>query len=91
MSVAIRIPPTLRRFCEGAEVIRVQPGTIAGAVNQLHSRFHGVRDRLMDERGQLRGSVLVFVNEEDVRFLQNEETPIQAGDEVSIIPAFAGG
>lgn len=91
MSVAIRIPPTLRRFCEGAEVIRVQPGTIAGAVNQLHSRFHGVRDRLMDSEGRLRGSVLVFVNEEDVRFLQNEETPIKPGDEVSIIPAFAGG
>jgi sulfur-carrier protein len=91
MTVSLRIPPTLRRYCDDAEIVHVRPGTVSGAVDQLHARFHGVRDRLLDGRGQIRGSVLVFVNDEDVRFLQNESTPLREGDEVSFIPAFAGG
>ena len=91
MPVVIRIPPTLRRYCDGADLLHVQPDTVAGAIDQLHRRFHGIRDRIVDDRGQIRGSVLVYVNEEDVRFLQEQRTPLKAGDEVSIIPAFAGG
>jgi molybdopterin converting factor small subunit len=64
---------------------------VAGAIDQLHKRFHGIRDRIVDESGRVRGSVLVYVNEEDIRFLQEHRTPLKPGDEVSIIPAFAGG
>lgn len=90
-AVRVSIPPTLRRLCGDADVVEVRPGTVAGLVEQLHGRFNGIRDRLCDERGRLRGSVLVFVNNEDIRFLDAQETPLHPGDEVSIIPAFAGG
>ncbi len=89
--VHISIPPTLRQLCGGEETVTVRPGTVGEAVTQLHHRFNGIRDRLCDEGGRLRGSVLVFVNEEDIRFLNEQDTPLKPGDLVSIIPAFAGG
>ena len=89
--VTVTIPPTLRRFCGGEERVEVSPGTVADAIQQLHARYNGIRDRLLDDKGQVRGSVLVFVNQEDIRFLQNRDTPLVEGDEVSIIPAYAGG
>jgi molybdopterin synthase sulfur carrier subunit len=89
--VRISIPPTLRKLCGGEDAVQVRPGTVADAISQLQNRFNGVRERLCDDRGQLRGSVLVFVNDEDVRFLQAQLTPLRPGDEVSIVPAFAGG
>lgn len=89
--VVVAIPPTLRRFCGDHERVEVAPGTVAEAIDQLHQRFNGIRDRLLDQSGNVRGSVLIFVNQEDIRFLQNQETSIRPGDEVSIIPAFAGG
>ena len=90
-TVSVSIPPTLRRFCGDQEHVEVAPGTVAEAIDQLHQRFNGIRDRLLDPAGNIRGSVLVFVNQEDIRFLQNQKTPVQGGDELSIIPAFAGG
>jgi molybdopterin synthase sulfur carrier subunit len=60
-------------------------------VDQLQQRYNGVRERLCDEQGRIRGSVLVFVNDEDIRFLGHQQTELRPGDEVSIIPAFAGG
>jgi molybdopterin synthase sulfur carrier subunit len=89
--VRISIPPTHRKLCGGEDAVRVRPGTVADAIGELQTRFNGVRERLCDERGQLRGSVLVFVNDEDVRFLQAQQTPLKPGDEVCIVPAFAGG
>ena len=89
--IIISIPPTLRRFCGDLETIQVMPGTVADAIDQLQSRFNGIRERLLDDRGEVRGSVLIFVNQEDIRFLQNRLTPLNPGDEVSIVPAFAGG
>jgi molybdopterin synthase sulfur carrier subunit len=91
MSVRLSIPPTLRRFCGGEPVIDVEPGTVSDIFAQLQGRYNGIRERLCDERGQVRGSVLVFVNDEDIRFLANQQTPVKPGDEVTIIPAFAGG
>ena len=91
MSVRVSIPPTLRRLCGGDDVVQVRPGELADVIDQLHQRFNGVRERLCDADGRVRGSVLVFVNEQDVRFLGAERTPVRPGDEVTIIPAFAGG
>ena len=79
-SVRVSIPPTLRKLCGGEDVIPIRPGTVAEAINQLQSRFNGIRERLCDDRGQIRGSVLVFVNEEDIRFLQSQQTPLAPGD-----------
>ena len=91
MPVRVRIPLTLRRLTHEQELVDVQATTVAGAIDALHARFNGIRDRIMDKTGHVRGSVLIFVNEEDIRFLQNESTPLKDGDEISIIPAFAGG
>ena len=91
MSVKVRIPHTLRRLTSEQEVVELKAATVADAVNALHARFNGIRDRLLDSSGRIRGSVLVFVNEEDIRFLQNENTPLKDGDEISIVPAYAGG
>jgi sulfur-carrier protein len=90
-AVRIHIPPTLRRFCGGEEEVGVEPGTVSEAIDQLEARFNGVRSRLLDAEGRVRGSVLVFVNQEDIRFLQGGGTRLERGDEMSIIPAFAGG
>jgi sulfur-carrier protein len=91
MPVQVRIPLTLRRLTHEQELVEVQASTVAGAIDALHARYNGIRDRIMDKTGHIRGSVLVFVNEEDIRFLQNESTPLKDGDEISIVPAFAGG
>jgi len=91
MPITVRIPLTLRRLCGGEELVEVHAGTVASALGELQARFNGVHERLMDERSEIRGSVLVFVNDEDIRFLQNRDTPLRDGDEMSIIPAFAGG
>ena len=90
--VTVRIPLTLRRLTHEQELVDVQAATVAGAIDALHARFNGIRDRVVDKTtGSVRGSVLIFVNDEDIRFLQNEQTPLKDGDEISIIPAFAGG
>jgi molybdopterin synthase sulfur carrier subunit len=91
MSVRVSIPPTLRKLCGGEDSVRVRPGTVDSLVDQLQQRYNGVRERLCDEQGRIRGSVLVFVNDEDIRFLRHQLTELRPGDEVSIIPAFAGG
>lgn len=89
--VRISIPPTLRKLCSGEDSVLVRPGTLSEALDQLQSRFHGIRDRLCDTEGEIRGSVLITVNDEDIRFLKSRATELRPGDEVSIIPAFAGG
>jgi len=91
MPIRVTLPPTLRRFCDNRESVEVAAATVADAIEALHARFNGVRERLLDETGNLRGSVLVFVNHEDIRFLEHQRTPLKPGDEVTFIPAFAGG
>ena len=71
--------------------MEVQPGTVTEVIDQLHDRFNGIRDRLLEGSGKVRGSVLLFVNEQDIRFLENQETHLLQGDRLSIVPAFAGG
>lgn len=87
----IRIPTPLRKLTNDEELVEVNAGTIGGAITELQGRYPGIKDRLVDETGAIRRFVNVYVNEEDIRFLQNQETPIKSGDEISIIPAIAGG
>ena len=91
MSIKVRIPLTLRRLTSEQEVIELKAATVADAIAAMHARYNGIRDRILDPSGHIRGSVLVFVNEEDIRFLQNENTPLKDGDEISIVQAYAGG
>ena len=91
MAAKIRIPTPLRKLTNDEEVVEVSAKTIAEAIVELQGRFPGIKDRLVDEGGEVRRFVNVYVNEEDIRFLQNQQTPLKDGDEVSIIPAIAGG
>ena len=91
MPVNVRIPTPLRKLTNELDVVEVAAGTISSAIVELQTKFPGIKDRLMDETGQVRRFVNVYVNEEDIRFLKNQDTPLKDGDEVSIIPAIAGG
>ncbi|MDB6112311.1 MAG: molybdopterin synthase subunit MoaD [Pedosphaera sp.] len=91
MAKTIRIPTPLRKLTNNEEVVEVDAATIGAAIVELQSRYPGIKERLMDENGEVRRFVNVYVNEEDIRFLQNQQTPLKDGDEVSIIPAIAGG
>jgi molybdopterin synthase sulfur carrier subunit len=73
------------------ELVEINAGTIGDAIAELQSRFPGIKERLLDDSGEVRRFVNVYVNEEDIRFLKNQNTPLKEGDEVSIIPAIAGG
>jgi molybdopterin synthase sulfur carrier subunit len=91
MSAKVRIPTPLRKLTNNEELVEVEAVTVAEAFQQLQARFPGIQERLLDETGAVRRFVNVYVNEEDIRFLQNQNTPIKPGDEISIIPAIAGG
>jgi molybdopterin synthase sulfur carrier subunit len=91
MPVKVRIPTPLRKLTNNEEIVEVEARTIRDAILELQSRYPGIKERLLDDDGSVRRFVNVYVNEEDIRFLQGQETPIKDGDEVSIIPAIAGG
>jgi molybdopterin synthase sulfur carrier subunit len=91
MAVKVRIPTPLRKLTNDQEVVDVTARTIGDAISELQGLYPGIKERLVDETGAVRRFVNVYVNEEDIRFLQNQQTPLKDGDEVSIIPAIAGG
>jgi molybdopterin synthase sulfur carrier subunit len=92
LSIIIRIPTPLRRLTGGQESETVDGcRNLAGAIDALESAHPGLKERLCDESGELRRFVNVYVNNEDVRFLSGLQTPLKPGDEVSIVPAVAGG
>ena len=91
MSVLVRIPAPLRAITEGESEVQLDGASVAVVLEKLESRFPEMRRRLWDEGGQLRRFVNLYVNGEDIRFLSGVETALSAGDEVSIIPAVAGG
>jgi molybdopterin synthase sulfur carrier subunit len=91
MSKKVRIPTPLRKLTNNEELVEVDAATIGDAINELQTRFPGIAERLVDDKGEVRRFVNVYVNEEDIRFLQNKATPLKDGDEISIIPAIAGG
>jgi molybdopterin synthase sulfur carrier subunit len=91
MAKTVRIPTPLRKLTNNEETVEVQAATIGDAITELQSRYPGIRERLVDDNGEVRRFVNVYVNEEDIRFLKNQHTPLNDGDEISIIPAIAGG
>lgn len=90
MAVKVRIPTPLQKLAQGQEEVEGKPGTIIELINELDKKFPGIGERI-SEAGKIRRFVNIYLNEEDVRFLKAEETEVKDGDEVSIIPAIAGG
>ena len=91
MAVRVKIPTPLRGLTGDADTVSVESGTLAEAVGQLEGAYPGMRERLCDDTGALRRFVNVYINGEDVRFLRGLDSPLKEGDEVSIVPAVAGG
>ena len=91
MSVLVRIPTPLRRMTNGESKVEMDSSNLGELVEKLDSAYPGFKDRLVDENGDLRYFVNIYVNGEDVRFLKGLDTATKTGDEVSIVPAVAGG
>jgi len=91
MPIQVRIPTPLRKFTGGAESVPATGATIAAVVQDLESRHPGLKERLCDDSGKVRRFVNLYVNGDDIRFMGNLETPVKDGDEISIVPAIAGG
>ncbi len=91
MAVKVRIPTTLRTLTGGASEVQVEGATVGDVIANLEAAHPGFRDRLLDENGEMRRFVNVFVADDDVRFMDKLATPVPDGETVSIIPAVAGG
>jgi molybdopterin synthase sulfur carrier subunit len=91
MAVSVQIPAPLRALSGGAAEVRLEAGTVRQLVDELQVRHAGFRERLLDDSGRLKAYVRVFVNQDDVRSLDNEATALRDGDVVAIVPAIAGG
>ena len=91
MAVTVRIPTPLQEFTQQQDAVEIEGGSVKAVLDDLDRRFAGIRQRLYDDEGKLRRFVNIYVNQEDIRFLQGEETAVSDGDEVSIVPAIAGG
>ena len=91
MGVNVRIPTPLRRVTNGQDVVTLECQTMSECIDVLEDQFPGIKERLLDEQGELRHFVNLYLNGEDVRFLSGLETSTKSGDEVSIVPAVAGG
>ena len=91
MPVKVRIPSPLRSYTNGADIVEAAGGSVGEVLGQLKDKASGIETRLFKAPGQLNRFVNVYLNDEDIRFLSNLETPVKDGDEISIVPAIAGG
>jgi sulfur-carrier protein len=91
MSVKVRIPTPLRGLTNNLDVVAGEEGSLGECIDALEATYPGLKDRICEETGELRRFVNVYVNGEDVRFLDGLDSRLKAGDEVSIVPAVAGG
>ena len=91
MPIKVRIPTPLQKLTNNKTEVESTGTTVDELLNNLNGQYPGIKERVCDENGKLRRFVNVYVNEEDIRFLEGEKTSVKEGDEVSIIPAIAGG
>jgi len=91
MSVQVRIPTILRSYTSGESEVSADGSTLAQVIDDLEGSYPGIKSRILDEQGQIRRFVNVYVGNDDVRFLDALQTPTQDGAQVSVIPAVAGG
>ena len=87
----VRVPTPLRKLTGGADSVEADGATVAALISDLDRRYPGMKDRICDETGKVRRFVNIFVNGEDIRFLKDLDTAVKAADELSIVPAIAGG
>jgi len=91
MAVKVRIPSPLRNYTNGADIVEANGSSVGEVLGDLKTRAAGIETRLFKAPAQLNRFVNVYLNDEDIRFLKNLETPVKEGDEISIVPAIAGG
>ncbi|MEM9003140.1 MAG: MoaD/ThiS family protein [Cyanobacteria bacterium P01_F01_bin.86] len=91
MAIKVLIPTPLQKFTNNEASIECEGGNIVELMSALDAQFPGIKARLCDDQGELRRFVNFYVNSEDIRFLEGKETSLKDGDEVSIVPAVAGG
>ena len=89
--IKVRIPTPLRPLTKGQGEVETKATSVLDMIEALNTAHPGIKDRLCDDTGELRRFVNIYVNEEDIRFLKGKETSLKDGDEVSIVPAIAGG
>ena len=91
MSVSVRIPTILRTYTNGESQVQADGGTLAEVLESLDTSYPGIKGRILDDQGAIRRFVNVYVGNDDVRFLDNLQTPTPEGTQISVIPAVAGG
>ena len=91
MAMLVRIPTPLRAVTKGSAEVQGSGATVGDLIDDLEQSYPGLKERLIDDTGDLRRFVNIYVNQEDIRFLQGKKTTLKDGDEVSIVPAIAGG
>lgn len=91
MSIKVRIPAPLQKLTQNKSEVEVEATTVKELVESLNRAYPGIKDRVCDESGKIRRFINFYVNDEDVRFLKGDATPLKDNDQVSIIPAIAGG
>ena len=91
MSVTVRIPAPLRKLTDGQDKVSGEGATVGQVVSYLDELYPGMKERLCDDTGELRNFVNLYVNGEDIRFTDGLNTPVSDGDEISVVPAVAGG
>ncbi|MGA3172397.1 MAG: MoaD/ThiS family protein [Chthoniobacteraceae bacterium] len=87
----IRIPTPMRKLTNDQELVQAAGANIGELIDDLEKSFPGIKERLCDQNGNVRRFVNIFLNDEDIRFLDNKATAVKEGDEISIVPAIAGG
>ena len=91
MAVKVRIPTPLQALTNNQPEVSIEGATVGELIEKLNAEYPGLKERVCDESGKVRRFINIFVNEQDIRFLDKEDTSVKEGDEVSIVPAIAGG
>lgn len=91
MAITVRIPTPLRNLTNNEETVEAAGSTVVAIIDDLETKFPGIKERICDESGQVRRFVNFYLNDEDIRFKDGQDTAVNDGDELSIIPAIAGG
>ena len=91
MSVEVKIPTVFRKFTNNEATVALEPGTVGDLIDQLGSKYPGLKEQIIGDDGQLHRFVNVYVNDEDARYLEKLDTKVTEGDKVSLLPSVAGG
>jgi molybdopterin synthase sulfur carrier subunit len=91
MSVRVRVPTPLRRFTAGSEEVSAAGDSVKSVIEDLERSHPGIRERLLDDKGEVRRFVNIYLNGDDIRFLDQLNSKVKDGDDISIVPAIAGG